>query len=169
MAWSVPVDVINLAIKQYTNDSTISLDVNDQQYVTPNQQQTLEAGNDAVIHSNIGIERAIIFTAISLLLVILGGITSGLNVSLLSIDAKKTELMRKLRSVPKSTLDMIDKIQPLINDRHLLLVTLLVANASCMEALPIFLDELVASWLAIVISVTFVLIFGEVRTYISIE
>ena len=31
-----------------------------------------------------------------------------------------------------------------------------------MEALPIFLDKLVASYLSIIISVTFVLIFGEI-------
>ncbi|ETO24953.1 hypothetical protein RFI_12192 [Reticulomyxa filosa] len=31
-----------------------------------------------------------------------------------------------------------------------------------MEALPIFLDMLVSSWLAVVISVTFVLVFGEI-------
>merc|ERR1719461_706847 len=31
-----------------------------------------------------------------------------------------------------------------------------------MEALPIFLDNLVVSWLAVVISVTFVLVFGEI-------
>ena len=31
-----------------------------------------------------------------------------------------------------------------------------------MEALPIFLDDLVAPWLAVLISVTFVLVFGEI-------
>ena len=162
MAWVFPTEMINLCITQYSADSALESDDNQQTYITPDQQTNLESENGSVINNNIDIGRAIIFSAISLILVILGGITSGLNVSLLSIDANKTEIMRKLRSVPQSTLDMIDKIQPLINDRHLLLVTLLVANATCMEALPIFLDELVASWLAIVISVTFVLIFGEI-------
>ena len=44
---------------------------------------------------------------------------------------------------------------------HLLLVTLLLANAACMEALPIFLEHLMPGWLAIIVSVTAVLFFGE--------
>ena len=43
-----------------------------------------------------------------------------------------------------------------------ILVTILIANATAMEALPVFLDKLVAPWFAVVISVTFVLIFGEI-------
>ena len=47
-------------------------------------------------------------------------------------------------------------------DHHLLLVSLLLVNAAVNEALPIFLDSLVPSWLAIVLSVTLVLFFGEI-------
>jgi len=44
-----------------------------------------------------------------------------------------------------------------------MLVTLLLCNAAAVEALPICLDRLVpASWMAIVISVTGVLAFGEI-------
>jgi metal transporter CNNM len=38
----------------------------------------------------------------------------------------------------------------------------LLSNAAAMEALPLFLDEIVPSWAAILLSVSFVLIFGEV-------
>ena len=170
MAWVFSYQVIDLYIKQYSNGTTTYTDENGQQYI-PLQSQSSSASildeEGGVINTNISWERAVIFAVISLCLVILGGITSGLNVSLLSIDANKNQLMLKLseknsKLVPVSKLRMMEKLQPLITDRHLLLVTLLVANASCMEALPIFLDELVASWLAIVISVTFVLIFGEI-------
>jgi metal transporter CNNM len=41
-------------------------------------------------------------------------------------------------------------------------VTLLLANAFAMEALPIYLDAIVPSFWAIIISVTAVLFFGEV-------
>ena len=54
------------------------------------------------------------------------------------------------------------KIAPLKKDHHLLLVTLLLLNASVNEALPIFLDNIVPSWLAIVLSVSLVLLFGEI-------
>lgn len=53
-------------------------------------------------------------------------------------------------------------ILPILKRHHYLLVTLLLANAFAMEALPIFLDSLVPSIWAIIISVTAVLFFGEV-------
>ena len=43
-----------------------------------------------------------------------------------------------------------------------MLVTLLLMDAAVMEALPIFLDEVFPSWMAIVLSVTAVLAFGEI-------
>jgi CBS domain containing-hemolysin-like protein len=90
----------------------------------------------------------------------MGGLTSGLNVSLMSISQMKIDLLA-LSSSPYDQ-KVVAKLAPIIRDEHLLLVTLLVGNAAAMEALPIFLDELVASWLAVVISVSFVLIFGEI-------
>jgi len=47
-------------------------------------------------------------------------------------------------------------------NHHYLLVTLLVLNATANEALPLFLDKLVPAWLACLLSVTMVLIFGEI-------
>merc|ERR1719361_2145108 len=162
MAWTFSDDVYNLSIHHHSNGSVTYIDGNGTQYLL---SSVLEASD--IIHTDIGWERAVIYTMLSLALVVMGGITSGLNVSLLSIDAKKNKLMVELASrgsvaITETQRIMMDKIQPLINDRHLLLVTLLVANAACMETLPIFLDELVASWLAVVISVSFVLIFGEI-------
>lgn len=43
-----------------------------------------------------------------------------------------------------------------------MLVTLLLCNAGAMETLPIFLDRMVAPTTAIILSVSLVLIFGEV-------
>ncbi|KAG7401519.1 Charged multivesicular body protein 6 [Phytophthora boehmeriae] len=45
---------------------------------------------------------------------------------------------------------------------HLLLVTFLVVNATANEALPIFLDKLVPEGVSIILSVTCVLMFGEI-------
>mmetsp|Transcript_6370 Transcript_6370/g.6870 ORF Transcript_6370/g.6870 Transcript_6370/m.6870 type:complete len:401 (+) Transcript_6370:9-1211(+) len=42
------------------------------------------------------------------------------------------------------------------------MVTLLLMNALANEALPIFLDKLVPSYIAVILSVTIVLIFGEI-------
>ena len=57
---------------------------------------------------------------------------------------------------------LIKKIKPILKKKHLLLVTLLLANAVAMEALPIFLDAIVPAIFAIIISTTAVLVFGEV-------
>lgn len=43
-----------------------------------------------------------------------------------------------------------------------MLVTLLLANAAAMEALPLFLDALMPAVMAVIISVTAVLFFGEI-------
>ncbi len=55
-----------------------------------------------------------------------------------------------------------NKVLPIISNHHLLLVTLMLWNASATEALPIFLDKIVPEYVAIIISVTLVLMFGEI-------
>ncbi|CAK9088828.1 unnamed protein product [Durusdinium trenchii] len=47
-------------------------------------------------------------------------------------------------------------------NEHYLLVTLLLLNATANEALPLFLNRLVPSWMACLLSVTVVLFFGEI-------
>uniref|UniRef100_A0A8R7PLV9 CNNM transmembrane domain-containing protein n=1 Tax=Triticum urartu TaxID=4572 RepID=A0A8R7PLV9_TRIUA len=53
-------------------------------------------------------------------------------------------------------------ILPVVKNQHLLLCTLLISNSLAMEALPIFLDSLVPSFGAILISFTLILAFGEI-------
>ncbi|KVI01617.1 Cystathionine beta-synthase, core [Cynara cardunculus var. scolymus] len=53
-------------------------------------------------------------------------------------------------------------IFPVVQKQHQLLVTLLLCNAAAMEALPLYLDKIFNQVVAIVLSVTFVLFFGEV-------
>lgn len=69
-------------------------------------------------------------------------------------ESEKKELL-KLQKCAK-------RIKPLKKNHHLLLVTLLLLNSGVNEALPIFLDNIVPSWLAIVLSVSLVLFFGEI-------
>ncbi len=85
---------------------------------------------------------------------------SGLTVGLMSLDDLVLEM--KLTSGTEEEKRQAKSVLPIISKHHLLLVTLLLANAASMEALPIFLDMMVPSWLAIILSVTFVLFFGEV-------
>ena len=57
---------------------------------------------------------------------------------------------------------LVARIEPLLEKPHWVLVTLLVVNSLCMEALPIFLDRLLNPLSAILISVTAILLFGEI-------
>ncbi len=102
----------------------------------------------------------ILYAFISLLLVLLGGMMSGLTVGLLGIDELALEL--KLASSTDLEKQQALKVLKVINNHHLLLVTLLLANALAMEALPLFLETIFNSEISLLISVTFVLAFGEV-------
>ncbi|PIA52653.1 hypothetical protein AQUCO_01000490v1 [Aquilegia coerulea] len=53
-------------------------------------------------------------------------------------------------------------IFPVVKNQHLLLCTLLIGNSLAMESLPIFLDKLVKPWAAVLMSVTLILLFGEI-------
>lgn len=55
-----------------------------------------------------------------------------------------------------------EQICPLISRHHRLLVTLLLFNSLANEALPVFLSELVPPYVAVLLSVSFILIFGYV-------
>ncbi|KAG2704006.1 hypothetical protein I3843_06G154300 [Carya illinoinensis] len=94
------------------------------------------------------------------LLVIFAGLMSGLTLGLMSMSLVDLEVLAK-SGTPKDRLHAA-KILPVVRNQHLLLCTLLICNAGAMEALPIFLDGLVTAWGAILISVTLILLFGEV-------
>jgi hypothetical protein len=55
----------------------------------------------------------------------------------------------------------VEKILPVVRNPHRLLATLVVCNAAAAEALPLFLDRLTDPITAVLVSVTFVLLFGE--------
>ena len=96
----------------------------------------------------------------SVALVLFAGVASGLTVGLLSFDTLQLSILQMEGSAQDKR--RAARIKPLIEQHHFLLCTLLLANAAAMEALPIFLDEIVPSYLAIIISVTAVLMFGEI-------
>jgi len=85
---------------------------------------------------------------------------SGLTVGYLSIDTLILEL--KLKNGTDEEKKNATELLSILENQHHLLVTLLVANAGAMEALPLCLNLLVSEVGAVIISVTAVLIFGEV-------
>lgn len=88
------------------------------------------------------------------------GLFSGLTVGYLSIDDLVLELRSKNGTDEEK--EYAEKVLPILAKRHWLLVTLLLMNAICMEALPLFLDKILPELLAIIISVSLVLLFGEI-------
>ncbi|XP_058751696.1 DUF21 domain-containing protein At2g14520-like [Vicia villosa] len=97
---------------------------------------------------------------IIVLLVVFAGLMSGLTLGLMSLSLVDLEVLAK-SGTPQDR-KHADKILPVVKNQHLLLCTLLICNAAAMEALPIFLDSLVVAWGAILISVTLILLFGEI-------
>eukprot|EP01041_Mallomonas_annulata_P001031 gene1031-2020_t len=78
----------------------------------------------------------------------------------MSFDNLKLEIKSITGSI--NEIAATSAIIPLLKRHHLLLVTLLLYNALAMEALPICLGALVPNWIAILLSITLVLIFGEI-------
>ena len=95
----------------------------------------------------------------SIFLVTFSGLMSGLTMGLMSMDI--THLKVILKSGGPSAQRHAKTILPLVEKHHLLLVTLLIGNSLSIESLPIFLDRLIGSFAAIILSVTLVLLFGE--------
>ncbi|XP_071724219.1 DUF21 domain-containing protein At4g14240-like [Rutidosis leptorrhynchoides] len=121
----------------------------------------------ATMTSNVGGEELpfgtawwFIYAGVCCFLVLFAGIMSGLTLGLMSISQVDLEILQ--RSGTSTEKKQAAMILPVLQKQHQLLVTLLLCNAVSMEALPIYLDKLFNQYLAIILSVTFVLAFGEV-------
>ncbi|KAJ6321168.1 hypothetical protein OIU77_011300 [Salix suchowensis] len=101
-----------------------------------------------------------VYAGISCFLVLFAGIMSGLTLGLMSLGLVDLEILQ--RSGTSTEKKQAAAILPVVQKQHQLLVTLLLCNAVAMEALPIYLDKLFNQYVAIILSVTFVLAFGEV-------
>ncbi|MED6155364.1 DUF21 domain-containing protein [Stylosanthes scabra] len=101
-----------------------------------------------------------VYAGISCFLVLFAGIMSGLTLGLMSLGLVDLEILQRSGSPSEKKQAAI--ILPVVQKQHQLLVTLLLCNAAAMEALPIYLDKLFNQFVAIILSVTFVLFFGEV-------
>ncbi|XP_061347941.1 DUF21 domain-containing protein At4g14240-like [Gastrolobium bilobum] len=101
-----------------------------------------------------------VYAGISCFLVIFAGIMSGLTLGLMSLGLVDLEILQRSGSPTEKKQAAV--ILPVVKKQHQLLVTLLLCNAAAMEALPIYLDKMFNQFLAIILSVTFVLFVGEV-------
>ncbi|XP_017253978.1 DUF21 domain-containing protein At4g14240 isoform X2 [Daucus carota subsp. sativus] len=101
-----------------------------------------------------------VYAGISCFLVLFAGIMSGLTLGLMSLGLVELEILQ--RSGTPTEKKQAAAIFPVVQKQHQLLVTLLLCNAASMEALPIYLDRIFHPVVAVLLSVTFVLVFGEI-------
>ncbi|XP_050235928.1 putative DUF21 domain-containing protein At1g03270 isoform X1 [Mercurialis annua] len=101
-----------------------------------------------------------VFAGVSCFLVLFAGIMSGLTLGLMSLGLVELEILQ--RSGTSTEKKQAAVILPVVQKQHQLLVTLLLCNACAMEALPIYLDKIFHPFVAVLLSVTFVLAFGEI-------
>lgn len=88
-------------------------------------------------------------------------LAAGLTMGLMSLDPLMLTIKMRAAATQQER-EQATALLPVVQQHHLLLVTLLLLNAMANEALPLFLDNLVPSYLAIIFSVTLVLFFGEI-------
>ncbi|KAG6954717.1 hypothetical protein JG688_00012215 [Phytophthora aleatoria] len=100
------------------------------------------------------------YLCICVLLVCAAGLMAGLTMGLVSLDMLNVRILEMEGTEVEK--QCARKVRPVLERHHLLLVTLLIVNASANEALPIFLDKLVPEGVSIILSVTCVLMFGEI-------
>lgn len=93
-------------------------------------------------------------------LTLMAGLMSGLTLGLMSMDHVDLEVLK--RSGTGTEKKHAERLSPLLQKQHLLLVTLLLFNAMAMEALPLFIDKLTNPATAVILAVTVVLLFGEI-------
>ncbi|XP_057438802.1 putative DUF21 domain-containing protein At1g03270 isoform X2 [Lotus japonicus] len=101
-----------------------------------------------------------VYAGISCFLVLFAGIMSGLTLGLMSLSLVDLEILQ--RSGSSTEKKQAAAILPVVIKQHQLLVTLLLCNACAMEALPLYLDKIFHPVVAVLLSVTFVLCFGEI-------
>ncbi|KAL5567890.1 hypothetical protein UlMin_024465 [Ulmus minor] len=101
-----------------------------------------------------------LFLTICFALVSFAGIASGLALGLLSFSQVDLEVL--VKSGQSKDKKNAATILPLVKNEHLLLCTLLIVKSLAMEALPIFLDSILPSWAAILVSVTLMVAFAEI-------
>ena len=125
-----------------------------------NHEVVHEAGEGHHTRYKPGETKFWIYLGLATFCVLFAGFCSGLTVGYLSIDELQLEIKMKNGTDDEKRRAAI--IIPIISKHHQLLSTLLLSNALAMECLPIFLDSIVPSWAAVIISTVFVVLFGEV-------
>jgi metal transporter CNNM len=102
----------------------------------------------------------LVFLLSALGLVLTAGMMSGLTLGLMSLDDVEMEIL--ITSGKSRERKHAERVRQIISKPHKLLVTLVVWNAIAAESLPLVLDRITDPVTSVVLSVTVVLLFGEI-------
>ena len=100
------------------------------------------------------------YLCLAIICIFCAALAAGLTIGLVSMDKNALRLL--LINGSEEEKRQVRKVLPLVRDRHWLLVTLFLFNATANEALPVFLEKIVPGYAAIVASALLVLVFGEI-------
>jgi CBS domain containing-hemolysin-like protein len=93
-------------------------------------------------------------------LVLFAGCMSGLNVGLMSLNVQDLEW--KISNGSQQERRAAQRLYTVTKHHHLTLVSVLLANAIAMEALPIMFNMMFSELLSVILSVSFVLLCSEI-------
>lgn len=99
-------------------------------------------------------------SVLSLLMVCGAALCSGLNLGLLALD--KLRLNALLQSGSDREKKLVRRLLPVLEDRHLLIASVLLGNCLCCEILPELLDDLIGKVLTIVFCVSVIVVCCEI-------
>jgi len=148
------LSILQVSEKEGSNIDNNGLNLKDNNSQLRKNEETMEEENSE------GSSNIVFFALLSLFLTLFGGLMSGLTVGYLSID----ELVLELKSMNGTEEEKLQAqiVEPVLSNKHWLLVTLLISNAAAMEALPLCLNQLMSEFLSVLLSVSLVLLFGEI-------
>lgn len=105
----------------------------------------------------------------AVLCLVMSGLASGINIGLMSLSPLSLRLLADAAPSEKRrdpTLRLQARrasiVLPLITRKHLVMVTLLLTTAIADEVLPLCIDAIAPTWVAVIVSVTTMLLFTEV-------
>ncbi|KAF8168560.1 hypothetical protein B0H34DRAFT_793142 [Crassisporium funariophilum] len=108
--------------------------------------------------------------AISVVLVVVGGVFAGLTLGLMGLDELHLRVLATSSENPREKRNAQKVLKLLQKGRHWVLVVLLLGNVIVNESLPIFLDNALGGGVAaIAISTTAIVIFGVIPQAISVR
>jgi len=78
----------------------------------------------------------------------------------MSIDDLVLELRQSTGTTEEK--EQAKKVLPVLENRHWLLVTLVLMNSLAVETLPLILNNIMSEFLAVIVSVILIFLFGEI-------